>query len=127
MTDCNACTPQHLNPPGTNCHNVPTRFIVRGRGTPFVNIGPAERNFHVSYLKYGANPHGYQVHYQPVEWSCTCPDFTRRLQRQVNCKHIMMCVDLMRGGYSGTVYPSPNFLTDHVQLLLPTFHQMVPT
>ena len=133
MTDCNACTPQHMNPVGTHCRGVPIRFTVQGRGTPFVDVGPVVRHYHVPYLKYGAIPSGYRVHYQPVEWSCTCPDFTRRL-RHTNCKHIMMCVDLKLPGHSGTTYPFPTFLVQHViemdevSAVSPfgTFHQLVP-
>lgn len=121
MTDCNACTPQELNPPGTNCHNVPIRFTVDGRGSPFVDIGPTERHFHVPYLKYG--PGVYRVDYRPVVWSCTCRDFTRRLRSRVNCKHIMLCVDFRRPGYSGTEYPYPNYLSEHVFPVVAKFHQ----
>jgi len=131
MTDCNACTPQHMNPVGTHCRGVPIRFTVQGRGTPFVDIGPVARHYHVPYLKYGAIPSGYRVDYEPVRWSCTCPDFVLRLRRQRCCKHIMLCVDFQLPGHSGTEYPggAANYLSEHVlPALAPaesTFRQMV--
>jgi hypothetical protein len=132
MADCNACTPQHMNPVGTNCRGVPIRFTVQGRGTPFVNIGPVARHFHVPYLKYGAIPGGYRVDYEPVRWSCTCPDFVLNLRRQSCCKHIMMCIDFQLPGHSGTEYPggAENYLRAHVlPELVPSeamFRQLVP-
>jgi len=129
MTDCNACTPQHLNPAGQNCRDVPTRFTVLGRGGPFVNIGPEERHFRVPYLKYGALQE-YIVDYTPVQWSCNCPDFTRRLGRRLCCKHIIVCIDSVQPGYSGTVYPYVNYLNEHVFPVAAaaeaTFRQMIP-
>jgi hypothetical protein len=128
MSDCNACTPQDLNPVGTNCSGVPIRFTVRGRASGFVETGPIPLHFHVSYLKYGAVPGGYVVDYEPIQWSCTCPDFVLNLRRQSCCKHIIVCIDTILPGHSGTVYPYPNFLDEHVQPIMGTslFRQMVP-
>lgn len=114
MTECNACTPQHLNPPGNKCHGVPNNFDVQGRGSIFVDVGPDIRHFHVPYLKYGTIPDGYRVEYEPVRWTCTCPDFILHLRRQRCCKHIMMCMDTILPGHSGTVYPYTNYLSEHV-------------
>jgi len=126
MVDCNACTPQSLNPVGTNCSGVHIQFTVLGHGSPFADIGPGERHFHVPYLKYGAVPSGYSVNYKPVKWSCTCPDFILRLRRQCCCKHIILCIDTFIPGFSKTVYPYSNYLSEHVfPVTDASFRQMV--
>lgn len=118
MADCNACTPQTQNPPGRNCKNVPNRFTIIGRGSEFVDIESGPRQWKVQKQKYG--PSNYTVKYTPVRWSCTCKDFTKHWNSERCCKHIMMCIDTVLSGsgrnryYSGTVYPSEDYLQRNV-------------
>lgn len=129
MSGCNAC-PQRLNSPGRKCRNVLSCFTIQGRGSEFVDIGPEPRHWHVKYQKYG--PNNYTVKYTPARWSCTCKDFTQKWNSERCCKHIIMCIDTVLPGsgrnryYSGTVYPSDDYLQQHVTLFASTeatYHQ----
>ena len=105
------------NTPGKNCKNA-----IRGQyqipiGGPWVDIGPKDQEFKVTYFKYAAKLSyvvEYKHHKGPV-WNCSCPDFqfNDRNQTKTCCKHIQAVIDKATGIVrAGGNYES--FLVEHI-------------
>tara|TARA_B110000008_G_C16862370_1_gene521320 strand:- start:42 stop:392 length:351 start_codon:yes stop_codon:yes gene_type:complete len=114
----NACFSSH-NPVGHDCKTTPRGHFQIPTGGPFVYLGDFQRDFKVTYFKYGAKV-AYLIRYdgttEEVVWSCTCPDFEHRDRANTRtcCKHIQACIDKEMGTTrSGGNYQL--FLVEHVQ------------
>ena len=112
----NACFSSH-NPVGNACKDAPRGQFQIPTGGPFVYLGSFQRDFKVTYFKYGAKV-AYLIRYDgtKVLWSCTCPDFEHRDRANTRtcCKHIQACIDKEMGtARGGGNYQL--FLVEHVQ------------